>query len=148
MLKEKWLRIGWREMSNEAWILQVIFDIAIVFYILLSRYYEKKEKESLLKLIESLRNLVEKQKQLIEIANLRIGDQQDRISKILEDIRRKNMLLTELLTTIKNKTYEDSLKEKIIRMKREGKSVEEMAKELNMSKGEIELIIKLYEEVK
>ncbi len=135
-------------MSNEAWILQVIFDIAIVFYILLSRYYEKKEKESLLKLIESLRNLVEKQKQLIEIANLRIGDQQDRISKILEDIRRKNMLLTELLTTIKNKTYEDSLKEKIIRMKREGKSVEEMAKELNMSKGEIELIIKLYEEVK
>ncbi len=135
-------------MSNEALILQVIFDVAVVFYILLSRYYEKKEKESLLKLIESLRNLVEKQKQLIEIANLRIGDQQERISKILEDIRRKNMLLTELLTTIKNKTYEDSLKEKIIRMKREGKSVEEMAKELNMSKGEIELIIKLYEEVK
>jgi len=135
-------------MSSEVWILQVIFDIAIVVYILLSRYYEKKEKESLLKLIESLRNLVEKQKQLIEIANLRIGDQQDRISKILEDIRRKNMLLTELLTTIKNKTYEDSLKEKIIRMKREGKSIDEMAKELNMSKGEIELIIKLYEEVR
>ncbi len=148
MLREKWLRIGLKEMSNEALILQVIFDVAVVFYILLSRYYEKKEKESLLKLIESLRNLVEKQKQLIEIANLRIGDQQERISKILEDIRRKNMLLTELLTTIKNKTYEDSLKEKIIRMKREGKSVEEMAKELNMSKGEIELIIKLYEEVK
>ncbi len=135
-------------MLNEAWILQVIFDVAIVFYILLSRYYEKKEKDSLLKLIESLRNLVEKQKQLIEIANLRIGDQQDRISKILEDIRRKNMLLTELLTTIKNKTYEDSLKEKILRMKKEGKSIDEMAKELNMSKGEIELIIKLYEEVK
>ncbi len=148
MSREKWLRIGLKEMSNEALILQVIFDVAVVFYILLSRYYEKKEKESLLKLIESLRNLVEKQKQLIEIANLRIGDQQERISKILEDIRRKNMLLTELLTTIKNKTYEDSLKEKIIRMKREGKSVEEMAKELNMSKGEIELIIKLYEEVK
>jgi len=134
-------------MSNEIIVLQVIFDVAIAGYILISRYYEKREKEGLLKLIESLRNLVEKQKQLIELANVRIGEHQDRISKILEDIRRKNMLLTELLTTIKNRTFEDSLRDKILRLKRAGKSIEEIAKELNMSKGEIELIIKLYEEV-
>ncbi len=135
-------------MSSEVLVLQVIFDVAIAGYILLSRYYEKKEKESLLRLVDSLRNLVEKQKQLIEIANLRIGEHQDRITRILEDIRKKNMLLTELLTTIKNKTYEESLKEKIIRLKESGKSIEEIAKELNMSRGEVELIIKLYEEVK
>ncbi len=135
-------------MSNEILVLQVIFDVAIVGYILLNRYYEKREKESLLKLVDSLRNLVEKQKQLIEIANLRIGEQQDRITRILEDIRKKNMLLTELLTTIKNKTYEDSLKDRIINLKKSGKSIEEIAKELNMSTGEVELIIKLYEEVK
>ena len=135
-------------MSSEVLVLQVIFDVAIAGYILLSRYYEKKEKEGLLRLVDSLRNLVEKQKQLIEIANSRIGEHQDRITRILEDIRKKNMLLTELLTTIKNKTYEDGLKERIIRLKERGKSIEEIAKELNMSAGEVELIIKLYEEVK
>ncbi len=133
--------------TNEVLILQVVFDVAIAVYILLSRYYESKEKESLLKLVDSLRKLVEKQKQLIEVANIRIGEHQDRITSILDDIRRKNMLLTELLTTIKNKTYEEDLKNKILRLKNEGKSKEEIAKALNMSTGEVELIIKLYEEV-
>ncbi len=132
---------------NEVLILQVIFDVAIAGYILLSRYYEKKEKESLLRLVDSLRKLVEKQKQLIEMANIRIGEHQDRITTILDDIRRKNILLTELLTTIKNKTYEEDLKDRILKMNSEGKSKEEIAKELNMSAGEVELIIKLYEEV-
>ena len=133
--------------TNEVLILQVVFDVAIAVYILLSRYYESKEKKSLLKLVDSLRKLVEKQKQLIEVANIRIGEHQDRITSILDDIRRKNMLLTELLTTIKNKTYEEDLKNKILRLKSEGKSKEEIAKALNMSTGEVELIIKLYEEV-
>ena len=148
MLKEKWQRIRLIGMSiNEVLILQVIFDVAIAGYILLSRYYEKKEKESLLRLVDSLRKLVEKQKQLIEMANIRIGEHQDRITTILDDIRRKNILLTELLTTIKNKTYEEDLKDRILKMNSEGKSKEEIAKELNMSAGEVELIIKLYEEV-
>ncbi|WP_022669589.1 helix-turn-helix domain-containing protein [Hippea alviniae] len=127
------------------WILQIIFDLAVAGYILATKYFEKKEKESLLRLIESLRNLVEKQKQLIDIANSRINEHQDRLARILEDIRKKNMLLTELLTTIKNKSYEDEMKLEIIRLKNSGKSVDEIAKKLKMSKGEVELILKLYE---
>ncbi len=131
-------------MSN-FWILQIIFDLAVVGYILTSKYFEKKEKDSLLKLVESLRNLVEKQKELIDVANSRINEHQDRLARILDDIRKKNTLLTELLTTIKNKSYEDELKLKIIKLKNSGKSVDEIAKELKMSKGEVELILKLYE---
>ncbi|WP_025209306.1 helix-turn-helix domain-containing protein [Hippea sp. KM1] len=134
-------------MNSEFWILQAIFDLGLVGYILLSRYYEKKEREGLLRLIESLKNLVEKQKELINIANLRITDHQDRLNSILDDIRKKNTLLTELLSTIKNKTYQDDVKLRVISLKQEGKSVDEIAKQLNMSKGEVELIIKLYEGV-
>ncbi|AEA34454.1 helix-turn-helix domain-containing protein [Hippea maritima] len=134
-------------MNSEFWILQVIFDVGLVGYILLSRYYERKERDGLLKLIESLKNLVEKQKELLNIANLRITDHQDRLNRILDDIRKKNTLLTELLSTIKNKTYEEDVKFKIIRLKHEGKNIDEIAKQLNMSKGEVELIIKLYEGV-
>jgi len=65
---------------------------------------------------------------------------------LLEDVRRKNTLLTDLLTTIKNKTYKDSLKNNIIEMKNNNESIDNIAKKLNMSKGEVELIIKLYEE--
>jgi hypothetical protein len=125
-----------------------VFDIAVAGYILISRYFERKEKESLLKLIESLRNLVEKQKQLLDIANVRISDHQERLGKILEDIRRKNMLLTELLTTIKNKSYEDDIKRSIIAMRNNGRSIDEIAKQFKMSKGEVELILNLYEEGK
>ncbi len=134
-------------MSHEILILQVIFDVAIAAYILVTRYYERKEKEGLLRLIDSLRQLVDKQKKLIELANARLGEHQERIANILEDIRRKNMLLTELLTTMKNKTFEGNIRERIIKLKRDGRSIDDIAKELNMNKGEVELIIKLYEEV-
>ncbi len=133
-------------MSNNLLILQAIFDVAVVLYILLSKYFENKEKDSMLQLIDSLRSLLEKQKQLIDTANKRIMDQQKKLNGLLEDVKRKNNLLTELLSTIKNKTYKDTLKDKILSMKENNKTLDEIAKEMNMSKGEIELIIKLYEE--
>ncbi len=133
-------------MNNNILILQVIFDVAIVLYILSSKYFSSKEKEGTLKLIESLRVLLEKQKELINTANNKIMEQQERLNNLLEDVRRKNTLLTDLLTTIKNKTYKDSLKDSIIEMKNKNESIDSIAKKLNMSKGEVELIIKLYEE--
>ncbi len=133
-------------MSNSILILQVIFDIAIVLYILSSKYFNNKEKEGVLQLIESLRTLLEKQKELINTANNRIMEQQSKLNSLLEDVRRKNTLLTDLLTTIKNKTYKDNLKDRIIEMKRNNESIDNISKKMNMSKGEIELIIKLYEE--
>ncbi len=133
-------------MNDNILVLQAIFDVAVVLYILLSKYFSAKEKNGILQLVESLRNLLEKQKELINTANNKIMEQQDRLNLLLEDVRRKNTLLTDLLTTIKNKTYKNSLKDKIIEMKNDNKSIDDMARELNMSKGEIELIIKLYEE--
>jgi DNA-binding transcriptional regulator GbsR (MarR family) len=135
-------------MSDNILILQAVFDIAIVAYILLMKHFDNKEKESMLKLVDSLRGLLEKQKQLIDTANNRIMEQQDKLNHLLEDVKRKNTLLTDLLTTIKNKTYKESLKDKIMHMKNSSVSLDDMAKELNMTKGEIELIIKLYEEEK
>ncbi len=135
-------------MNDNLLILQAIFDVSVVLYILLSKYFDNKEKDSMLKLVESLRNLLEKQKQLIDSANQRIMEQQNRLNTLLEDVKRKNMLLMELLSTIKNKTYKDTVKEKIIEMKNKNATLDEIAKELKMSKGEIELIIKLYEEEK
>ena len=128
------------------WLLQIIFDIGVVGYILFSRYIEKKEKESLLRLVESLRNLVEKQKKLIEIANVRISEHQERLGRIFDDIQKKNTLLTQLLSTINAKTLGKDVKEQIIMLSRSGKSIDEIAKQLKMNKGEVELIIKLYEE--
>ncbi len=133
-------------MNETIMILQAIFDIAVAAYIFTSRYFNNKEKESILKLIEGMRNLLDKQKYLLNIANDRIMEQQERINSLLEDVRRKNMLLTELLTTIRNKTFESDLKERIIRMKKEGVPLDEIAKSVKMNKGEVELIIKLYEE--
>jgi len=133
-------------MNNNILILQVIFDVAVVLYILSSKYFASKEKEGILQLIESLKILLEKQKELINTANNRIMEQQERLNSLLEDVRRKNTLLTDLLTTIKNKTYKDSLKNNIIEMKNNNESIDNIAKKLNMSKGEVELIIKLYEE--
>ncbi len=133
-------------MNSNILILQVVFDIAIVLYILTSKYFNTKEKESILQLIESLKNLLERQKELINTANNKIMEQQERLNNLLEDVRRKNTLLTDLLTTIKNKTYKNNLKEQIIAMKNNNISIEEIAKDMNMSKGEVELIIKLYEE--
>ncbi len=133
-------------MDNNILILQAIFDIVIVLYILFSKYFSNKEKDSVLKLIESLRNLLEKQKEVIETANSKIMEQQERLNGLLDDVRRKNTLLRDLLTTIKNKTYESSLKENIIQMRNDNESIDDIAKKMNMSKGEIELIIKLYEE--
>ncbi|WP_156957535.1 DUF6115 domain-containing protein [Hippea jasoniae] len=128
------------------WLFQIMFDIGVVGYILFSRYIEKKEKESLLRLVESLRNLVEKQKKLIEIANVRISEHQERLGRIFDDIQKKNTLLTQLLSTINAKTLGKDVKEQIIMLSRSGKSTDEIAKQLKMNKGEVELIIKLYEE--
>ncbi len=133
-------------MNENILILQAIFDIAIVIYILMTRYFTNRERESILKLIESLRLLLDKQRELINTANNRIMEQQERINRLLEDVRRKNSLLTELLTTIKNKSYKPDIKNRIIEMRKSNMSLDEIAKNLNMSKGEIELIIKLYEE--
>ncbi len=135
-------------INDKLFILQAIFDIAIVIYILLSKHFESKDKGNMIKLVESLKNLLEKQKQLIDNANNKILEQQSRLNILLEDVKRKNSLLTDLLTTIKNKTYKDSLRKRIMSMKNSNISTEDMAKELNMTKGEIELIINLYEEEK
>ncbi len=133
-------------MNENILILQAIFDIAIVLYLLASRYFSNVERKSILVLIDGLRLLLEKQRELINTANNRIVEQQEKINSLLEDVRRKNMLLTELLSTIKNKSYKPEIKNQIIEMKNSNMKVDEIAKSLNMSKGEVELIIKLYEE--
>ncbi len=133
-------------MNDSILFLQAIFDIAVVLYILLSRYFNSKEKNSVLQLVESLKNLLEKQKELIDAANNRTMEQQNKLNSILEDVRRKNTLLTDILSTIKNKTYKKSVKDEIIEMKLNNVSLDEIAKKLNMTKGEVELIIKLYGE--
>ena len=133
-------------MNDSILILQAIFDIAVVLYILLSRYSNSKEKNSVLQLVESLRSLLEKQKELIDAANNRTMEQQNKLNSILEDVRRKNTLLTDILSTIKNKTYKKNLKDEIVEMKLNNVSLDEIAKKLNMTKGEVDLIIKLYGE--
>ena len=133
---------------DTAIITQAIFDILIVAYILIVRYFDKKENESFIKLTDSLKNLLERQKNLIESANEKIVGQERNLNIMLDDVKRKNNLLTELLTTIKNRTYKDSLKNSIILMKKDGMNIEDIAKNVHLSSGEIELIIKLYEEEK
>lgn len=127
-------------------ITQAIFDILIVAYVLIVRYFDKKENESFLKLTNSLKNLLKKQKDLIDSANDKIVGQEHNLNILLDDVKRKNNLLTELLTTIKNKTYKDSLRNSIMLMKKDGMSVEDIAKNVHLSSGEVELIIKLYQE--
>ena len=133
---------------DTAIITQAIFDILIVAYILIIRYFDKKENESFVKLTNSLKNLLERQKNLIDSANEKIVGQERNLNIILDDVKRKNNLLTELLTTIKNKTYKDSLKNSIILMKKDGMNIEDIAKNVHLSSGEVELILKLYEEEK
>ncbi len=133
---------------DTAIITQAIFDILIVAYILILRYFDKKENGSFIKLIDSLKNLLERQKNLIDSANEKIVAQQRNLNVLLDDVKRKNSLLTELLTTIKNKTYKDSLKNSIMLMKKDGMNIEDIAKNARLSSGEVELIIKLYEEEK
>jgi len=133
---------------DTAIITQAIFDILIVAYILIIRYFDKKENESFVKLTNSLKNLLERQKNLIDSANEKIVGQERSLNIILDDVKRKNNLLTELLTTIKNKTYKDSLKNSIILMKKDGMNIEDIAKNVHLSSGEVELILKLYEEEK
>ncbi len=127
-------------------VLQVIFDVAVVLYILVNKYFDSKEKKSSIKLIESLKSLLEAQKNVISSSNEMVLKQQKKLNMIIDDVKKKDMLLTELLTTIKNKTYGESLKDRILNMKKEGIPIDEIAKELKMNKGEVELIVKLYRE--
>ncbi len=129
-----------------ALLLQSFFDVLIVGYIIFSHQSSKKEISAFVKLARTLNTLVDKQKKLLDETNTRLLEQERELGMLIDDVHRKNALLNELLSTIKSRTYKGSLRKDILLMNERGIGIEEIAKELGLTKGEVELIIKLYEE--
>jgi len=126
---------------------QVIFDISIIVYLLWEKYINSKLNKSYGALIASIKDLLDVQKTMIDQANKRIESQKEDIARVLEDIRHKNSVLTELIKSVKINIFEESTREKVLKMFEKQLSVEEIAKQLGIPKGEIDLILKLYKEV-
>ncbi|MGE4547087.1 MAG: hypothetical protein AB7E28_04865 [Desulfurella sp.] len=126
---------------------QIIFDIALLAYLVWQKYINAKLNSSYSSLIVSIKDLLNTQKDMIELANKKIESQQESLSKVLDDVRQKNSVLTELIKSVKIKTFENDTKEKIIQMFNRSLSIEEIADQLNIPKGEVDLILKLYKGV-
>jgi Na+/phosphate symporter len=126
---------------------QIIFDIALLVYLVWQKYINAKLNNSYSSLIVSIKDLLNTQKDMIELANKKIESQQESLSKVLDDVRQKNSVLTELIKSVKIKTFENDTKEKIIQMFKRSLSIEEIADQLNIPKGEVDLILKLYKGV-
>jgi DNA-directed RNA polymerase specialized sigma subunit len=126
---------------------QIIFDIALLAYLVWQKYINAKLNSSYSSLIVSIKDLLNTQKDMIELANKKIESQQESLAKVLDDVRRKNSILTELIKSVKIKTFENDTKEKIIQMFNRSLSIEEIADQLNIPKGEVDLILKLYKGV-
>ncbi|OSS43063.1 hypothetical protein DESAMIL20_171 [Desulfurella amilsii] len=127
-------------------VAQIIFDIVLLAYLLWQKYINSKLNNSYSSLIMSIKDLLNTQKDMIELANKKIESQQESLAKVLDDVRQKNSVLTELIKSVKIKTFENDTKEKIIQMFNQNLSIEEIANQLNISKGEVDLILKLYKE--
>ncbi|AHF97962.1 MAG: DUF6115 domain-containing protein [Desulfurella sp.] len=126
-------------------ILQVLFDIIVMAYLIWQKYIDSKLNRSYSSLIMSIKDLLNQQKNMIELANKKIESQQASLVKVLDDVRQKNTVLTELIKSVKIKTFENDTKEKIIQMFNKQLSIEEISNQLNIPKGEVELIVKLYQ---
>ncbi len=126
---------------------QILFDIVVFVYLLWQKYINSKLNNSYTSLIVSIKDLLNTQKDMIDLANKKIESQQESLSRVLDDIRQKNSVLTELIKSVKIKTFENDTKERILQMFKESLSVEEIANQLGIPKGEIDLILKLYKEV-
>jgi Na+/phosphate symporter len=123
---------------------QIIFDIVLLVYLVWQKYINAKLNSSYSSLIVSIKDLLNTQKDMIELANKKIESQQESLAKVLDDVRQKNSILTELIKSVKIKTFENDTKEKIIQMFNRSLSIEEIADQLNIPKGEVDLILKLY----
>jgi len=126
---------------------QIIFDIVLLVYLVWQKYINAKLNSSYSSLIVSIKDLLNTQKDMIELANKKIESQQESLAKVLDDVRQKNSILTELIKSVKIKTFENDTKEKIIQMFNLSLSIEEIADQLNIPKGEVDLILKLYKGV-
>jgi uncharacterized protein (DUF2344 family) len=126
---------------------QTIFDIVLLVYLVWQKYINAKLNSSYSSLIVSIKDLLNTQKYMIELANKKIESQQESLAKVLDDVRQKNSILTELIKSVKIKTFENDTKEKIIQMFNRSLSIEEIADQLNIPKGEVDLILKLYKGV-
>jgi Na+/phosphate symporter len=126
---------------------QIIFDIVLLVYLVWQKYINAKLNSSYSSLIVSIKDLLNTQKDMIELANKKIESQQESLAKVLDDVRQKNSVLTELIKSVKIKTFENDTKEKIIQMFNRSLSIEEIADQLNIPKGEVDLILKLYKGV-
>ncbi|MGC8501992.1 DUF6115 domain-containing protein [Desulfurella sp.] len=127
--------------------IQVLFDIILFAYLLWQKYINSKLNNSYSSLIASIKTLLNTQKDMIELANKKIESQQESLALLLDDVRQKNSVLTELIKSVKIKTFENDTKEKILQMFRQHLSIEEIANKLDIPKGEIDLIVKLYKGV-
>lgn len=127
--------------------IQVLFDIILVVYLLWQKYINSKLNNSYSSLIVSIKDLLNTQKDMIELANKKIESQQESLALVLDDVRQKNSVLTELIKTVKIKTFENDTKEKILQMFKQHLSIEEIANQLDIPKGEVDLIVKLYKGV-
>lgn len=127
--------------------IQVLFDIILVAYLLWQKYINSKMNNSYSSLIVSIKDLLKTQKDMIEVANKKIESQQESLALVLDDVRQKNAVLTELIKTVKIKTFENDTKEKILQMFKQRLSIEEIANQLGIPKGEVDLIVKLYKGV-
>jgi len=126
---------------------QIIFDIVLLAYLVWQKYINAKLNSSYTSLIVSIKDLLNTQKDMIELANKKIESQQESLAKVLDDVRQKNSVLTELIKSVKIKTFENDTKEKIIQMFNRSLSIEEIADQLNIPKGEVDLVLKLYKGV-
>ncbi|WP_291493589.1 hypothetical protein [Desulfurella sp.] len=131
--------------ENTFIIFQILFDIVIIGYLVWQKYIDSKLNRSYSSLIVSIKDLLNQQKNMIELANKKIESQQESLVKVLDDVRQKNTVLTELIKSVKIKTFENDTKEKIMQMFNKQISIEEISNQLNIPKGEVELIVKLYQ---
>ena len=131
--------------ENTFIIFQILFDIVIIGYLVWQKYIDSKLNRSYSSLIVSIKDLLNQQKNMIELANKKIESQQESLVKVLDDVRQKNTVLTELIKSVKIKTFENDTKEKIMQMFNKQISIEEISNQLHIPNGEVELIVKLYQ---
>lgn len=128
-------------------IFQIVLDVILILYLVWGKYIISKFNNSYSSLILSIKDLLNAQKEMIEVANKKIELQQASLSNLLDDVRQKNSVLSELIRSVKIKTFENDTKKKIFDLVDQNLSIEEISKRLALPKGEVELIIKLYKEV-
>jgi len=64
---------------------QIIFDIVLLVYLVWQKYINAKLNSSYSSLIVSIKDLLNTQKDMIELANKKIESQQESLAKVLDD---------------------------------------------------------------